>query len=136
MRKNIKVIDIERVLLETFSAGIRASCFFIAGYVNETDDDFRQTIHFIRKYHRYMDVIYNSGDLFILDESDLYGDCRSYGIEMKDDDRSNWTSQEGRNNREVRSRRAQELQELVRKIEGSKIRLMRNKVRELVTRWL
>ena len=56
MRKNVKISDVEKVIINCHEAGIAVGCFFIVGYVNETEEDFEETLQFIRRNHQYIDT--------------------------------------------------------------------------------
>jgi anaerobic magnesium-protoporphyrin IX monomethyl ester cyclase len=114
MRKNIKISDVETVIINSFEAGIKIGCFFILGYVNETDADFEMTLNFIRRNHKYIHTVYPGNGLVILRGSHLYNHSGKYGIvlpEISPD--GEWRTLDGSNNNKIRADRVERFNNLI-----------------------
>jgi radical SAM superfamily enzyme YgiQ (UPF0313 family) len=114
MKKNVHISDVETVILNSYQAGIQVGCFFIIGYVNETETDFQETLEFIRKNHKYIHTIYQGNGLYILSGSRLHDRAEEYGIilpEFSPD--GEWCTKDGMNTKHIRTDRLKLFNNLV-----------------------
>ncbi len=108
MGKGFRVSDAEAVVRATADAGIYVSLFVMVGFPGETEDDFRQTLDFLRR---------NRSSIFGLDisaceiqrgsELDLSRARR--GVIFPGGDRRGWFCHDGSNDPDVRERRYKEV---------------------------
>lgn len=85
MRKNLKLEVVERVIKDTYQAGIDICCFLIIGYPTETDKDFEQTLKFIRKNYKFIKEFGQITGCHIEYNSYLGTHMDEYGIVFKED---------------------------------------------------
>lgn len=64
IRKGFQIIDAERVVKETFEAGIDVSLNVMFGHPGETEDDFKETLDFISRNKDYITYVNPSPSLF------------------------------------------------------------------------
>jgi len=114
MRKNVKISDVEAVIINSHRAGISVGCFFIVGYVNETEEDFEETLQFIKRNHQYIDTIYQGSGLHILKGSRLYEKAGEYGIILPESSSDGeWCTTDGSNSAIIRADRLKRFNSLV-----------------------
>ncbi|MBM4329737.1 MAG: tetratricopeptide repeat protein [Deltaproteobacteria bacterium] len=114
MGKGIQVADIEKVIKNCHKAGIQVSCFFITGYVNESEVDFQETIDFVKRNHLYMHHVFPGSGLSIMKNSLLHDHPQKYGIilpESSPDGR--WRSADGTNTAAIREDRKKRFNTLI-----------------------
>jgi len=114
MRKNVKISDVETVIINSNRAGIEVGCFFIIGYVNETEEDFEETLKFVRRNHLYIHTIYQGSGLHILKGSRLYKKADEYGIILPESSPDGeWCTADGSNSGTIRTNRLKRFNNLV-----------------------
>lgn len=82
-----KRFDIElttKVIKETHESGIAVGTFWIIGFPTEKEEDFEETIRFIRTNKAYIDIVTPGYGCGILKGSELFINYRKYGIEFKE----------------------------------------------------
>jgi radical SAM superfamily enzyme YgiQ (UPF0313 family) len=87
MRKGYRVEEMGEVLVETHKRGIDILAMWIVGYPTETEEDFRETLEFIRRYGECMTVI-QFAPCNIVPGSYLYDHHGDYGVELPPYDRN------------------------------------------------
>lgn len=107
MRKNAQLEVVEEVLRNTKNAGISVGCFLIAGYVNETEQDFEETLQFITRNHGFIDAVYPGEGCMVLKGSALYERHDEFGIVLPEwGFEHDWYTVDGSNTRQLRISRA------------------------------
>ncbi len=123
MDKNVAVSDIRRVIVDCHEVGIKVGAFFVLGYVTETEEDFQQTLDFVKEYHPYMDTIFPGNGLVILKGSPLYEQPEKYGLLLPEETPDGkWRSLDGRNTEPVRRERVARFNRLVTELENQALR--------------
>ncbi|HOW27043.1 MAG TPA: radical SAM protein, partial [Elusimicrobiota bacterium] len=74
MNKHFRVEVAERVLRDTHEAGIRAIANFMFGFPGETEEDFQQTLDFLRRNSSWLDRAYGSATFTSLEEHSYLAD--------------------------------------------------------------
>lgn len=111
MHKNFTIEEAKRVIDNTYKAGIAVCTNWIVGFPTENEENFNQTLDFIRSNYKYLrnNIMVNS---FILKgNSVLFNEQERFGI-VSDENR-NWNSQGGLNTKEKRRKRFDEFLELI-----------------------
>ena len=68
------------------SAGIRTMIFIMIGFPTETENDFEQTLKFIKQNQKYIDVIKSINEMHIIAGTDVYDNKEKYKITMPNSD--------------------------------------------------
>lgn len=114
MRKGYTSESAERVIRDTFRAGIYTIFNIIVGYPGETEDDFNETNDFLIRNVQYANEIAMS-PLLLLKGSYIYDHAGDLGICLPDADAQLcWFTSDGQNTYEVRLRRLEAYKEIVR----------------------
>lgn len=111
MNKGFTIEEAKRAIEDTYQAGISVCTNWIVGFPTETDDDFQETLDFVKGNIGYLrnNIMVNS---FILKYTSLLFENReSFGV-VSDRD-WNWYSQDGANTVEERKRRYDEFISLI-----------------------
>jgi len=85
MRKNTDLMEIKRIIRDTWKARIRVNSFFLIGYPTETEDDFQLTLDFVKENARYIYRFDQITGCHLEEDSYLSLNSDKYGIEIKDD---------------------------------------------------
>ncbi|MBU1146985.1 MAG: radical SAM protein [Candidatus Omnitrophica bacterium] len=113
MKKRFKIIDTERLIRETHEAGIKTALNFMFGFPTETEEDFKESLEFLKKNHRYIDsLIPSEAFCSIHEHTYLYNHLEEFGISTSNFHKDFWESMNGRNNYIERLRRFEEFCEL------------------------
>ena len=88
MRKGFTVPIAKRVIKDTHEAGINVGCFFLVGFPTETDNDYRETKHFISDIQPYLNHIIPGFGMGILPGSEVHDNPEKFGI--KYDEHGTW----------------------------------------------
>jgi len=83
MRKNLVLCDAEKVIRDTYEAGIRANCFFLIGFPTETEEDFNLTMDFISKNAPYIWRFDQITGCHIEEDSYLGSHLNEYGVTLE-----------------------------------------------------
>lgn len=113
MRKNMDLALAEKVIRDTFLAGIEADCFFLIGYPTETEEDFSMTLDFIKQNSKYIHSFAQVTGCHIEEDSFLGRHLEENGISREED---GWHSKES--TPEIRRRRLQRFKALARELHG------------------
>ncbi len=121
MNKNVKVEDIERIIFDSYNAGIKIGCFFIVGYINEKEEDFMDTLKFIKRNYKYIDTIYPGTGLHILKGSKLYKNAEDFGITLPHlSENGQWYTKDLSNTANIRNERLKRFNELISELYSKK----------------
>ncbi|MFI5350568.1 MAG: B12-binding domain-containing radical SAM protein [Elusimicrobiota bacterium] len=115
MRKNFRIEDAEIVMRDTKAAGIAVKLFMMVGHPGETDEDFEETLNFLRRNDDNISVVTVSF-CEILKGSHLAAHLEEYGISPDMPDPRRWRSLDGANTIEVREARYRTLLDLIRRL--------------------
>ncbi len=85
MKKNLDLLEAEKVLQATHEAGIRANCFFLIGFPTETEEDFNLTLDFVSRNAPYIWRFDQITGCHIEEDSYLGTHLDEYGVILKND---------------------------------------------------
>ena len=88
-----------QVLKDSHEAGIKVIANFMFGYPTETEEDFQETLDFIRQNHEWIDDVNPSQGFTVIPEgSYLYEHAEEFGIDVKDGLHGlYWSTKDGKN---------------------------------------
>ena len=104
MCKDIDLRTAEKVIRDTYKAGIRANCFFIIGYPSETFYEFLKTAFFVIRNRKFISMISSGSGCGIPPGSYLFKNRDELGI-LIGDGYSDWKTKDGRNTFDIRRKR-------------------------------
>lgn len=84
MGKDYTAKEASEVIRLTHKAGIGANINIIVGFPGETEEDFRQTIEFIRENKDYINEVTNVSGCSLFPEADLGRNKKKYGIFLEE----------------------------------------------------
>ncbi|MDE1977036.1 MAG: B12-binding domain-containing radical SAM protein [Elusimicrobia bacterium] len=113
MNKNFAVSDAEDVLRATKAAGILPGLFLMVGFPGETEEDFQETLGFVRRNAPFIGQI-STSLCDVPKGSALDAHPERYGLKTPLRDRLRWESADGSNTYAVRQERHGRLEGLVR----------------------
>ena len=119
MRKLFTVEIAERVIKDTYKAGIMAIVNIIVGFPGETESDFQETVEAIKRNQKYISKIGAISICLVNNDSDLDLNYGSYGLVLPSDPKiraKKWTDIDGKNTYETRRKRAEIILELVNRL--------------------
>jgi radical SAM superfamily enzyme YgiQ (UPF0313 family)/organic radical activating enzyme len=113
MRKKYKIEDADRVLKYAHEAGIHVTTNFMFGFPQETEDDFRLTLDFLRRNAASIGTVYPSRSFFTIEPySYIESHMSEFGIVPNEHNNLYWESDDGKNNYPERLRRCEEFSRL------------------------
>ncbi|MEM3585227.1 MAG: radical SAM protein [Nitrososphaeria archaeon] len=118
MGKLFTVEEAERVIRDTYRAGIGVVINIIVGFPGETEEDYQETINFIKRNAPYLHMIGSLNTLCINLNSELDINQEKYGLLFKGDEdqrAATWYTKNG-DNYETRMRRGKELLEILKEL--------------------
>ncbi len=117
MRKNYKIKDADNVLQYTYEAGIALTCNFMFGFPGETEEDFQQTLDFLKRNAKYISVAYPSRSYCTVEPcSYLEKHMEEFGMVGNKTNNSYWESEDKKNHYPERLRRAEEFSKFALKL--------------------
>ena len=120
MRKYYKIEDADRVLKNVHDAGIVVTCNFMFGFPGETEEDFQQTLDFVRRNIKNMDTAYPSRSFCTIEpHSYMEKHMDELGIAPNPVNNTYWESKDGKNNYPERVRRCEAFSLLVSSLGGT-----------------
>jgi len=105
MGKKYSVMDAERVIKDAHNAGINVILNFVVGFPNEREEDFYETLEFIRRVKDSVLYIAPGHPCIVHPYSRIYQNLKEFGV-ILGTERNNWRTADGENNKEERERRA------------------------------
>ncbi len=109
MKKKYALEDADNVIRSTHEAGIVVTANFMFGFPGEQEEDFRQTLEFIKRNAPYLDRVYPSRTFCALEESSyLHSHQEEFGIAANAPNHLYWESLDGKNIYPERLRRCEE----------------------------
>lgn len=113
MNKNYNVEDAKRIIKECSEAGIKVTGNFMFGFPGETDEDFKETLDFIKDTGKYFERVYPSRSYCAIEESsEMYSNPEKFGIKTPFSHHLYWESLDGKNIYPVRLKRCKEFEKL------------------------
>jgi anaerobic magnesium-protoporphyrin IX monomethyl ester cyclase len=113
MQKHYRLEDADRIIQEMHGAGIIVTCNFMFGFPGETDEDFQETLDFIKRNAGSLDRVYPSRTYCGIEESSyIYDHLEEFGIKPDPGDYLFWESIDGTNTYPERLRRCREFSRL------------------------
>jgi anaerobic magnesium-protoporphyrin IX monomethyl ester cyclase len=103
MRKGFRIEDAQRVIRDTHGAGIKVLLNIVIGFPNETEQDFVQTMNFIERNRKYINLIAFPSECYIGNNSYLHTHPAEFSVDLSK--RQGWESKDGLNTHEERQRR-------------------------------
>lgn len=122
MRKLFTKETAERVIKDTYKAGIKTFINIIVGFPGETDKDFQETFDAIKRNHKYIGQIGAISVCLVNGDCDLDIHSRDYGIILSFDPctrAKEWRSADGKNTYKIRRKRAEMILELINQLQLS-----------------
>jgi radical SAM superfamily enzyme YgiQ (UPF0313 family)/MoaA/NifB/PqqE/SkfB family radical SAM enzyme len=117
MKKRYVLEDADNVIKATHEAGIVATANFMFGFPGEGEEDFAQTLEFIKRNALYLDRVYPSRTFCAIEEfSYLHAHQAEFGIAVNSPNHLYWESVDGRNVYPERLRRCEEFCALASKL--------------------
>jgi len=115
MGRPYAVSEAERVIKDTYNAGIGVTLNFIIGYPNEREEDFNQTLKFVERVGNYVTNIAEP-DVCGITQSDLLFNPEKYNIVFPDNNYDKWMTIDGSNTPDIRKQRQVVFNDFVKKI--------------------
>jgi len=84
MNKYYTAEEAERILRFTHEAGICANINIIVGFPGETEDEFNDTVEFLRKNKDYIDEVTNVSGCVLFSESEMGHNRDKFGIKLRE----------------------------------------------------
>jgi radical SAM superfamily enzyme YgiQ (UPF0313 family) len=82
MNKTFTVEDTETVISLTHKAGIVTVIYLITGFPGEGEEEFNQTLGFLKRNAQYIDLVKSVNPLYLMVGSNLYKNYRECGITL------------------------------------------------------
>lgn len=113
MNKWYRIKEADRIIRQMHDAGICVTTNFMFGFPGETEEDFKQTLDFLRRNASYLGRVYPSRTYFALEEfSYVYDHPEAFGIKSNGSNHLFWESADGINTYPVRMDRCRRFCEL------------------------
>jgi len=117
MRKRYKIDAADRILKYTHQAGIKVTCNFMFGFPGETEEDFQETLKFLERNAKHINVAYPSRTYCTIEPHSYMAEhLDEFEIIPNEVHGQYWESKDGKNNYPVRLRRAEEFTKLAEKL--------------------
>jgi len=120
MLKGYAAKEASEVIQNTHRAGICTNINIIVGFPGETEEDFNQTIEFIRQNKDYIDEVTNVSGCTLFPQADLGRNKEKYGISWQEDTDPMLFYDSNGLNREGRNKRVERLVEIINNLGLSK----------------
>lgn len=113
MRKNYDPEVAVRVIRDAGEAGIRTTCNFMFGFPGETEEDFNETLEFLKRIAPYVERVYPSRTYCAIEEfSPLHDSPQLFGIKTPVNHHLYWETEDGKNTYPIRLKRCQKFEKL------------------------
>jgi MoaA/NifB/PqqE/SkfB family radical SAM enzyme len=113
MNKSYKMKDADRIIKQMHKVGICVTTNFMFGFPGETEEDFAQTLNFLKRNASYVGRVYPSRTYFALEEfSYIYDHTDEFGIKPGASNHLFWESSDGMNTYPIRMDRCRRFCEL------------------------
>ncbi len=81
--KKFTAKEAEQVIRDTHDAGITVALNLMVGVPGETEEDFKKTLEFVKKNHKYIDIMSSVATFFVLNNMRIYDEATKFGINTK-----------------------------------------------------
>jgi len=113
MKKHYRIQDADRIIRDMHKAGICVTGNFMFGFPGETEEDFKETLEFIKRNSSVLDRAYPSRTYCAIEEfSYMAGRLEEFGIKPNPPNHLFWESADGLNTYPERLRRCREFSQL------------------------
>jgi hypothetical protein len=113
MRKSYSPSVAKQIFKDAHDAGIKVTANFMFGFPGETEEDFEQTLAFIRETGPYMERVYPSRTYCAIEEfSHLHSHPGEFNIKTPFSHHLYWQTLDGSNTYPVRLKRCQKFEEV------------------------
>ena len=112
MRKNFKIRDAQRLIRDTYYAGIKVDLNIIIGFPNETEDDFCQTMEFIKKNKEFISFVSFPSECWIGNQTYLHEHPEEFEVELEGAGIL-WQTKDRNNTHQVRQERIKIFNDIV-----------------------
>ena len=85
MRKMCTAADAEAFIRNAHRAGITVVIFLIVGFPGEGDEEFAETVNFLKRNKDYIDVISSINTFMVLEGTPICRDAAKYGIHLPEE---------------------------------------------------
>jgi len=116
MGKYFNSQEASRVLQNTKKVGIKNVVYFIVGYPGEEEEDFRETLEFIRANKEHIDMVKSVNPLYLMAGSELYSQRKKYNINLPQDNPDVYWYIEDKNTFNLRMERVKKVQDLLKEL--------------------
>ncbi|HRY28586.1 MAG TPA: cobalamin-dependent protein [Elusimicrobiota bacterium] len=117
MKKGFRVPDADRVLADLHAVGIKAMVNIMVGFPTETEEDFQQTLDFLRRNAPAIDRVAPNGPTGIVENTFLHKNAENiYGVDPGSLHPEFWSTRDGQNTYPVRLDRFQRLCDFAQKL--------------------
>jgi radical SAM superfamily enzyme YgiQ (UPF0313 family) len=116
MRKIFTKEIAEKVIRDTYKAGIKTYLYFIVGYPQETKEDLNETKEFLKRNAKYITMIKSINPLYVMAGSEIFYNHKKYNIvlPLKNNDREWYIG--SKNTYSIREKRILELKTLAKSL--------------------
>jgi len=105
MGKGFKIDVAEKVIRDTYSAGIETILGIIIGFPGETEEDFEDTLKFIQRNKDFVSWVHSPSECYIGCSSFMQKNPDKFDAILDPNNGENWRSLDGYNNHQLRQTR-------------------------------
>ena len=111
--KKYKVQDAKRIIRDAYDVGLKVTTNFMFGFPGETEEDFEETLNFVKEVGKYIERVYPSRTYFAMEEfSYIYDHPDEFNIKTPFNHHLYWQTKDGKNTYPVRLKRCQEFEQV------------------------
>lgn len=113
MGKKYKVQDAKRIIKDAYEVGLKVTTNFMFGFPGETEEDFNETLSFVKEVGKYIERVYPSRTYFAMEEfSYVFDHPEEFNIKTPFNHHLYWQTKDGQNTYPVRLKRCQKFEEV------------------------
>lgn len=121
MEKRTTVEVAEKVIRDSFEAGIAVNVNLVVGFPGEGEQEFQETLEFLKRNEKYIQSVSTGETLAVIAGTPLYEHPERFGIQalngsIQYDSQGNWISADGSNTYSVRRERLLRLREYLKTV--------------------
>lgn len=111
--KKYKVQDAKRIIKDAYDVGLKVTTNFMFGFPGETEEDFEETLDFVKEVGKYIERVYPSRTYFAMEEfSYIYDHPDEFNIQTPFNHHLYWKTKDGKNTFPVRLKRCQRFEQV------------------------
>lgn len=114
MKKGFKIEEAARLIRDTHRAGIEVLLNIVIGFPNETEEDFLQTMDFIKRNSNYISTIAIPSECSIGNLTYMYRHPEEFNVDLNPG--GHWRTRDGLNTHELRQQRLESFSDFVNSI--------------------